>query len=416
MFCSKLRLSRRTALAAIAILALIPLSQPAAAGERQGRTDPIMVSPLVWSALAPIVPVDGTDGKVHLVYELHVSNASHFTAKLISTEVLDGREAPIDGANQVFSSDGVDVTGKVRPFSLAKATQDAIDYAAELGPGQGGVMYFDVTFDRARDVPRVLKHRFIVRVEAPGANPLMFTAIDEGTEISRERALVIDSPLKGERWVVANGSGPILPAHRYFTQATNGALRPPEHFAIDFIQLDAHGRAYVGDFANVKSWIFYGTDIYSVARGRVIEVLDNMPDQIPGANVPPPSADLYVGNHVIVDLGNGLYALYAHMAPGSVRVRKGEHVRAGQVLGKLGNSGNSDGPHLHFQIMDSASSLNTHGMPFAFDRLTYQGKLVGSLDDAIGGIFEGKLPTIDRRNAGKRNDEMPLTLDVIDLK
>ena len=71
------------------------------------------------------------------------------------------------------------------------------------------------------------------------------------------------------------------------------------------------------------------------------------------------------GNHVIVATG-GSYALYAHLAPGSVAVSGGQRVRAGEVLGRVGHSGNSTAPHLHFHLMDAADPLQARGVPCAF--------------------------------------------------
>lgn len=73
-----------------------------------------------------------------------------------------------------------------------------------------------------------------------------------------------------------------------------------------------------------------------------------------------------VGNHVILDLGDGTYAAYAHVQRGSLRVKAGETVRAGQVLGRVGNSGNTTEPHLHFQLMDGPDLDNARGVPFTW--------------------------------------------------
>jgi len=70
------------------------------------------------------------------------------------------------------------------------------------------------------------------------------------------------------------------------------------------------------------------------------------------------------GNAVILDLGGGNYALYAHLKPGSVKVHAGDKVTPGQVLGLVGNSGNTIAPHLHFQVMSSPLSLASNGLPY----------------------------------------------------
>jgi murein DD-endopeptidase MepM/ murein hydrolase activator NlpD len=86
------------------------------------------------------------------------------------------------------------------------------------------------------------------------------------------------------------------------------------------------------------------------------------------------------GNSVVLDLGDGHFALYAHFQPGSLRVRLGERVRRGQVLGLVGNSGNSDAAHLHFHVMDGPSPLASNGLPYVIDRFEVTGQAVSSSD------------------------------------
>jgi murein DD-endopeptidase MepM/ murein hydrolase activator NlpD len=241
-------------------------------------------------------------------------------------------------------------------------------------------------------MPRRLKHRIVVLVTLPDQDLQVFTVIDEGTNVSPKEALAIAPPLKGDNWVVADCSGAIISPHRYTVQPTNGRLRPPEHFAIDVIRLDAQGRAYVGDPADVHNWFDYGSEIISVTHGRIVEVLDNLNDQIPGHPLSPLTPDQFAGNHVIVEIGAGTYALYAHMAPGSIVVSEGDEVRAEQVLGRLGSSGNADAPHLHYHVMDSACALNTNSLPFVFDQMTYQGQLMGTLDSVGDTVSSGEAP------------------------
>ncbi|WP_306319024.1 MULTISPECIES: M23 family metallopeptidase [unclassified Streptomyces] len=73
-----------------------------------------------------------------------------------------------------------------------------------------------------------------------------------------------------------------------------------------------------------------------------------------------------VGNHVVLDLGEGTYALYAHVRRGSLEVRAGDAVVAGQPLARCGNSGNSTQPHVHFQLMDGPDPDTARGLPFSW--------------------------------------------------
>ncbi len=73
-----------------------------------------------------------------------------------------------------------------------------------------------------------------------------------------------------------------------------------------------------------------------------------------------------LGNHVVLDLGDGVHAVYAHVRRGSLRVAAGDVVAAGQPLAECGNSGNSSEPHLHFQLMDGPDIATAHGLPFTW--------------------------------------------------
>jgi murein DD-endopeptidase MepM/ murein hydrolase activator NlpD len=106
------------------------------------------------------------------------------------------------------------------------------------------------------------------------------------------------------------------------------------------------------------------------------------------------------GNHIIMDLGGGRFAFYAHLQPGSLRVKNGDKVRRGQVLGLVGNSGNSTEPHLHFHISDANSPLSSEGLPYVFPSFEVQGR--------GWGWKPGASPTTE-----KRKDEMPMELEVI---
>src|SRR5690606_30765550 len=135
----------------------------------------------------------------------------------------------------------------------------------------------------------------------------------------------------------------------------------------DWEQLDEAGRIYDGPRADPKSYTIFGAEALAVADATVAAVIDGLPEQTPGeypTNIPLAQAD---GNSVILDLGGGRFALYAHLQPGSLRVKPGERVRRGQVLGLVGNSGNSVAPHLHFHVMDGPSPLDANGLPYAID-------------------------------------------------
>jgi murein DD-endopeptidase MepM/ murein hydrolase activator NlpD len=135
-------------------------------------------------------------------------------------------------------------------------------------------------------------------------------------------------------------------------------------------------------------------------------------DNIPGEGPKITPANI-AGNHVIIDMGNGTFALYAHLKKGSVIPRRGEFVRCGQRLGFVGNSGSSGAPHLHFEIMAAPSSLEANGLPFVFDKMQYQGAVTGTWQHFLDGLFAGLPVQVDSARSGMRKGQMPLTLDVM---
>ena len=115
---------------------------------------------------------------------------------------------------------------------------------------------------------------------------------------------------------------------------------------------------------------------------------------------------------MIVKLGKRTFAGYAHLKPGSVRVQRGDRVRAGQVVGKLGNSGNTEGPHLHFELMNRPSITDADGLPFALDRFGLDGR-VPSLEAFLDADLAGTPVPIDTSVAGDVRRRGLTNLDVV---
>ena len=91
--------------------------------------------------------------------------------------------------------------------------------------------------------------------------------------------------------------------------------------------------------------------------------------------------DQYAGNHIVQDLGDGNYALYAHIKTGAVKVKIGDRLTAGQVIGSVGNTGNSDAPHLHFHVMSTPDPLRSNGLPFVFTEFRLDARVAEPADD-----------------------------------
>jgi murein DD-endopeptidase MepM/ murein hydrolase activator NlpD len=177
----------------------------------------------------------------------------------------------------------------------------------------------------------------------------------------------------------------------------NGALQPTEEFAIDWVRVDAQGRIFHDDPKDVKNCYDYGADVLTVGAGTVVEVVRDLPDEPLGASPTNLSLGPVGGNRVIIGMGNGRYAEYEHLAPNSPTVHVGDYVRRGEKIGLLGNTGNTDAPHLHFQIMDRPSSLDGSALPFVFDRMRLEGRIpldLQELEDVMTKKAERPYPSI----------------------
>lgn len=380
-----------------------------------GQRYPLTAGPLVWQLVGSgIYPVMGSDGLVHVAFAMQFTNPSSLPARLMSVEVVDPQHNnQKTGSNRVLSIKNEDVTGRMKLFTLPPA-MDQTSYSTTLPSGQSGVMFFDVTYSDSNAVPCSMALRVHTsQPQNPHGSDL--TMLSPPLRMSARSAVVIAPPFRGEGWVNGNGCCLEIGPHRFVTNPMNGTLDPSEQFAIDWIKIDSQGRAFRGDGKKPEDWLCYGTDLLAVADGTVVEVMRDLPDVPPGA----PPADLTIpqiaGNHVILDLGGGRYAMYAHLAPGSATVHVGDRVKTGQKLGLLGNSGNTTGPHLHFQISDRPSTLDDTALPFVFDRMTLTGRTSLNIDDIDAYSIKGTPLPLEATGNKVLNKAMPLTRDVLNF-
>jgi hypothetical protein len=214
-----------------------------------------------------------------------------------------------------------------------------------------------------RNPPDVVRHRLTV---AQGQGDSVRVQTLEGPPVPVGRAVApIGPPLRGGPWLAANGPANES-GHRRAMIPVGGTPAIAQRFAIDYVKVDSANRTFRGDSSKNDSYYAEGSDALAVSDGIVVAVKDSIPENVPGINsrAVPITLETVGGNHVIIDIGNGRYAFYAHLKPGSIRVRSGERVRRGRVVGLVGNSGNSTEPHLHFHLSDGNSPLGSEGLPY----------------------------------------------------
>jgi murein DD-endopeptidase MepM/ murein hydrolase activator NlpD len=214
--------------------------------------------------------------------------------------------------------------------------------------------------------------------------------------------------------VAVNGCCDTLTSHRGAVMAVNGVQRTPERFAIDWLQLRPDDRLYSGDRGKLESYAYFGAPVYAVADGTVVNLYDKATEQVPGEAVKGITTENIGGNMLVIDIGGGNFAFFAHLKPGSLRVKLGDRVKRGQVIALLGNTGNTDGPHLHFHVMDGKSPLDANGKPYVFRHFVGQGVLDDASAEAM--FVDGKPGVIKPSPMdGKHNDELPLNDEIVDF-
>ncbi|NYF14770.1 murein DD-endopeptidase MepM/ murein hydrolase activator NlpD [Pseudoclavibacter sp. JAI123] len=359
-------------------------------------------TPVVVSALADPIPVLGTDERIHLAYELQLTNGSPSKVK------ITGVEASASGtALQELEGDDLDDVMRV-----AGTTDGG---GLELGPGQNATVWMDATVASDADVPDRIEHT--VTVEMPKAQPPLYEkTIQQTTQavsVDKRDLAVIGPPLTGDNWLDANGCCG-LTAHRGAVSPINGTYWAPERWAIDYVKLTPTMKlSDDGARDNARSYPGYGQNVIAVADGPIVAITTDRPEQEPGtAPGPTLTLDEYGGNYVVQDIGGGTYAFYAHLKTGNpFDLQVGQQLTRGDRLGLLGNTGNTDAPHLHFHLMDSPNPLASNGLPFVFDTFTLDGQVTSQA--ALDAGEQGKAYKVDEANAGDRSGQVPLTGDLM---
>ncbi|NML05083.1 M23 family metallopeptidase [Sphingomonas sp. G-3-2-10] len=335
-------IDRRTCLAGA-------LGLPLLTGARLPEEEPLAVAIL---SLPEAVPT--TDGPLAL-YELTLSNMG--TASILIERIVafaDGRRA-LDIEGQVLAA-RFDAPG---PFYGP----------AMLPPGRIATVYLEVRLPDP--LPRELNHEISCRHSARSTSVYRpAPAMLDQTPLPR-----LGPPLKGGPWVAIHS--PDWPRGHRRVIYTRGLPRIPGRHAIDFVLADAKGRIAKGDADVPANALGYGAEVLAVADARVAMVRDGMKESASVSGNPAHAQDDAAGNFVSLDLGDGRFAIYEHLRPGSIRVKQGDRVRSGDAIAALGFTGDTTGPHLHFHVADAPQPLLGEGKGFVFKRF----ELIGSYPD-----------------------------------
>lgn len=302
-------------------------------------------------------------GRSYAIYELHLRNLSGEPLELRGIEVLGEDD---DESRPVATFGAAQLPALFSPRSH-DISDDEADASRRLGSGQGTVAYLCLAFGSGTAVPARIRHRVVLH-EGAAEGPVIAT--------HKDSLRTLAPPVAGPDWIAAGGPGNAS-HHRVGLLVIDGNARISRRHATDWRKI-RDGVTYVGDPLDAHSYHAYGEEVYAVADATVTSASDGFPDNIPRTakgfeTALPLTMDNIAGNTVTLDLGDGQFVLYAHLAPGSVSVKAGDRVRRGQALGRIGNSGDSREPHLHFEVTDSPVVLAGEGLPYLIDRYELRG-------------------------------------------
>jgi murein DD-endopeptidase MepM/ murein hydrolase activator NlpD len=245
----------------------------------------------------------------------------------------------------------------ISPAQLAAfldQTRENFGQANKIGAGQfpqPGVGVFPVEFERGNlDLFIALDKEDKVAglrlsPPAPAAKP----------NATRHKT-ALGLPFKGEWFVFWGGD---TEAQNYHQAAPN------QRFAFDILKVDAQGRTHRGDGKKNEDYYAFGQELLAPADGVVTYVVDGVHDNTPGEM----NRMYAAGNLVIIKHAEGEYSLLAHFKQRSIRVKVGDKVMRGQLLGLCGNSGNSSEAHLHYQLQNAPFFANEASIKIFFDKL-----------------------------------------------
>ncbi|WP_283175704.1 M23 family metallopeptidase [Lysinibacillus sp. Bpr_S20] len=202
--------------------------------------------------------------------------------------------------------------------------------------------------------------------------------------IDAREPIIVEFPLRGE-WLSPNTPGTKIPSH--------GTNKLAARYAYDFVQVDWDRKGWPAYRVSLAQYLLFGVpieeyygwgqDVYAPCEGVIVKaedgyeertrtkLLSDMSNAYKNAHYFDPKKDdiqSVAGNYIIIECADDVYAALVHLQTGSIQVSVGQRVRKGEIIGRVGHSGNSFAPHLHFQLMDSSDIATAKGLPCAFEQ------------------------------------------------
>lgn len=219
---------------------------------------------------------------------------------------------------------------------------------SELPSGTDATQYVWIDDSETKGIVAVFDEKNTIQ----GIQIMTISAYPRTDEVFTET--VFDYPFEGEWFVFWGGTNPLVNYHYEYEN---------QRYAYDFIVFDGKS-SFEGDAKANESYAAFGKNYLAPADGKVVAIENNIPDNEPVGEM---NEDQPLGNYVIIDHGNDEFSYLAHFQKESIEVEEGEQVKQGDILGLVGNSGNSSEPHIHFHVADSADPQTSKSIRIQFE-------------------------------------------------
>lgn len=295
-----------------------------------------------------------TSAGYHIAYELRIVN---WHTKPIRLERID-----VWGDTRLSR-----LEGDALESAMIQGAPEAQAVPVRIAPGRAAVAL--VIFS-VNEPPGALFHRLSVRI----GDETRSRVVPSAPTSVRDDIVNLAGPVRGGLWVAGYGLTNES-HHRRSLAVWEGQLKVPQRYAIDFFKINPSGKSHRGDGAVNSDYLCYGSEAVAVADALVVHVKDGIPDNAPrGEKAVEITLDTIAGNAVVLRMEGGRHVTYGHLQPGTIPVEPGDRVKAGQLLGRVGNSGSSYEPHLHFQVNQDVHMFRSEGQPYTFESFAIVGR------------------------------------------
>lgn len=357
------------------------------------------------------IPIYCTYGqlKVNIPFPVQVYHGNNLKSIVYELHLVDSLKRPVQ-----FISFTIRAGNKV----LLK------DSICDILPKQTDTnRYVKYIWIRVDSVPKLLINTIQYKIDGK------IYEFSKNIEIKEVPLLSIGLPVKRGIWYM---EGPDNYDHRNFATPTKSQFDSVQNgyklgycnqrFAIDFDKVGDNGLLYKNDGTKNSDYYCFQEDLIAVADGIVVAVKDSIPD-----NPHPPNVEKFTkrgagtGNLVLLDIGNDILVMYAHCLMYSIKVHVGDTIKKGDFIAKIGNSGNSAGPHLHFHLSKPdfpkvkrtdiiGMFVASEGISYVFDSYIYYHVASGNLIYEEG--MTENIPCIYNQPKEVKNS-MPYNKDII---